>query len=97
MPSRYNRDDDIFDTLCRNKGRLCTVFTTSGGRSGDGFTGVVSNVDTQTCQLVSTSPFDSFGSPGRPRTRCGCGGRGVAGVTQTIPLDKICCISTSQF
>lgn len=90
------RDEDIRDTLCRNLGRMCTIFTNTGGRGGDGFTGVLSDVDNNSCRLVSLEPAD-FSGPDRNRgRRRGCGCRGVGSV-QTIPLDKINCVETSQF
>lgn len=57
MPSRCNgdRDDDLRVTLCQNVGRVCTIYTTAGGRGGEGFTGVLSEVDCETCHLISGS------------------------------------------
>lgn len=83
-------DKDVFDTLCENIGKICSVFTERGEFP---FTGVVSAVDNETCRLIAADGFDRRG---------GCRGRfrfdgfGV-GTVLTIPLDKITCVSTLQF
>lgn len=43
----------FFDELVRNIGQVVTIFTTSGGESGSGFTGVLSNVNCGFVRLVT--------------------------------------------
>ena len=48
----------MVDGLCRYIGQTVTVFTTSGGLSGEGFSGVLLSADCRTVRLLS-----EFGSP----------------------------------
>ncbi|WP_207656921.1 hypothetical protein, partial [Clostridium sp. 2-1] len=56
--------NNIADELSRNIGRVITVFTSSGGCSGNGFTGLLAEVNRQTIRLVSafsSAPRHPFG------------------------------------
>ena len=48
----------MVDGLCRYIGQTVTVFTTSGGLSGEGFTGVLLSADCRAVRLLS-----DFGAP----------------------------------
>lgn len=43
----------LIDDLCRYIGQTVTIFTTSGGLSGDGFTGVLAAVTDSTVKLIT--------------------------------------------
>lgn len=43
----------LFDSLCRYIGQTVTVFTTSGGLSGSGFTGVLAAVNDCSIKLIT--------------------------------------------
>lgn len=51
-----NHDDDIEDILENNIGRVVTIFTRSGGRSGSGFTGLLVSVDDDIVRLITSIP-----------------------------------------
>lgn len=51
--SDEGRNNNIEDELSKNIGRVITVFTNSGGCSGNGFTGLLAEVNRQTIRLVS--------------------------------------------
>jgi hypothetical protein len=42
----------LLEDMCRHIGQTCTIFTTSGGLSGGGFTGVLISVDRCACRLI---------------------------------------------
>ncbi len=100
-------NDSIRRTLNRNTGRVCTVFTETGGRAGEGFTGLVADVNDESCKIITAMPSSSELRPfGRgcddsdDRRGCGCGRRrrdrgDVLGTSCTIPLDKITCVAES--
>jgi hypothetical protein len=80
-------------------GETVTIFTTSGGASGSGFTGVVLAVNCDFVRLVleqgsaPTNPFDNLGEDddddecGRRRhRRCKCQ---KVGAVVDIPIDRI--------
>lgn len=48
---RFNRD--LVRDLASRLGETVTIFTTSGGRSGDGFTGVLISVNCEFVRLLS--------------------------------------------
>ena len=55
----------VFDDLCRFVGQTVTIFTTSGGLSGAGFTGVLIAIDCDTVKLlnqVGAAPACPIGS-----------------------------------
>ncbi|MDF2538660.1 MAG: putative rane protein [Herbinix sp.] len=72
-----------FLDLCRHIGETVTIFTTSGGASGCGFTGVLIDVNPTYCRLLTrmgTPPANPLAEnicgefdngPGRGRKGCG--------------------------
>jgi len=74
-------DMDMLDSLRRYIGRTVTIFTTSGGLSGAGFTGVLAAVCDGTVKLITcigAPPCCPIGSAcGVPDT--GCNGFGWGG------------------
>lgn len=46
-------DSILFSSLCRYIGQTVTIFTTSGGISGCGFTGVLASVDEKSIKLIT--------------------------------------------
>jgi len=50
--------ESMVDGLCRYIGQTVTVFTTSGGLSGEGFSGVLLSADCRTVRLLC-----NFGAP----------------------------------
>ena len=63
----WDSDDDrnnIKEELSENIGRVITVFTKSGGCSGNGFTGLLTEVNRQSIRLISSfssAPRHPFG------------------------------------
>lgn len=56
----------LIENLCRYIGQTVTIFTTSGGLSGDGFTGVLAAVNECTIKLITeigAAPTCPVGSP----------------------------------
>lgn len=71
-------DNDNLDFLCRYIGKTVTIFTTSGGISGSGFTGVLINVNSENVTLLISAgcaPSCPIGSS----CDCGSHGRGAYG------------------
>lgn len=61
----------LVESLCRYIGQTVTIFTTSGGASGCGFTGVLASVSENCIKLITdigAAPACPLGS-----TCCGCG------------------------
>ena len=58
----------LIECLCANVGRVVTVFTSSGGASGSGFTGLLVWANNQTVKLVTNLPS----APPNPLGECGC-------------------------
>lgn len=95
-----NDDDDDLDELVEsledNLGRVITVFTTSGGCSGRGFTGLLVKVDETQIKLVTSLPsaprhpfcFNEFDPDNfsRRRDRCCCSRFGTSII---IPINRI--------
>jgi hypothetical protein len=55
----------VLDSMCRYVGQTVTIFTTSGGLSGSGFTGVLLSVDCNVVRLLvslGASPACAIGS-----------------------------------
>ena len=46
-------DDTLIASLCRHIGQTVTIFTTSGGLSGSGFTGTLAGVDANMVKLIT--------------------------------------------
>lgn len=79
--------DFLIDDLLRYVGRTVTIFTTSGGLSGSGFTGVLASVCGNTVRLITdiaeapacpigsscTGPSCPCGNYGYPSYGSGCG------------------------
>lgn len=87
-------NDELVDSLTNNIGRVVTICTQSGGCSGRGFTGLLVNVGSDTCKLVTslpTAPRSPFGvsdfSSAGGRPGCSCGSR--MGTAVVIPIRKI--------
>ncbi len=82
------REYSLTDTLCNYIGETVTIYTTSGGVSGCGFTGVILSVNCHFIRLLTrfgVAPTSPFGTNSFNRTnRCG----GVGSVCD-IPLDRI--------
>lgn len=84
----------LIDSMRRYIGQTVTIFTTSGGLSGNGFTGVLAGICDCTVKLITdigappSCPigsaccggyFDDFEDVGRCETRCGHECRGGGG------------------
>jgi len=59
----------MVDGLCRYIGQTVTVFTTSGGLSGEGFTGILLSADCRAVRLLS-----DMGAPPACPLGSSCGG-----------------------
>ena len=89
----YN--NSLLDSLCRHIGETVTIFTTSGGLSGNGFTGVLAAVSEDSVKLITSfgrapnCPLGSncSGNICRNNRNCGCGD--VLGSVTEIPVCKI--------
>lgn len=89
----------IVDGMCRFIGQTVTVFTTSGGLSGSGFTGVLLSVDCRVIRLLC----DVGMPPACPVGSC-CGGPvgngfgffggcSALGAVAVIPTHAIACFT----
>lgn len=91
----------LLNELCRFIGQTVTIFTTSGGASGCGFTGVLLRVSNDYVTLVNrigTPPANPLSEIicGNMNPNCGQGGKGMddrpiynVGSVCDIPVDKI--------
>lgn len=81
------KDDTLAEVLCKFVGETVTIFTTSGGVSGCGFTGVILSVNPCFVRLITrfgVAPSSPFGNLGGNRfSRCG------PGSVCDIPIDRI--------
>ena len=87
-------NNGLVESLCRHIGETVTIFTTSGGLSGSGFTGVLASVNECSVQLICSfgappncplgSACNNFANRGN---RCGCGNN--LGSVTVIPIDRI--------
>lgn len=84
----------LTESLCAHIGETVTIFTTSGGLSGSGFTGILAAVTDNCVKLIT----DIGGAPNCPLgSNCSCGkfrnrnngGSCELGSVTVIPLDKI--------
>lgn len=69
-------DVELIESLRRYLGRTVTIFTTSGGLSGAGFTGVLAAVCDGTVKLITdigAPPACPIGSACMPYSTCGDG------------------------
>ena len=94
----------LTESMLRYIGQTVTIFTTSGGLSGSGFTGVLVSVDCNVVRLLCdvgaapacpvgsccTGPIGSFG--GGCGSGCGFGGGFNSGFFGGSPLGAICVI-----
>lgn len=90
---------DIVCDLARYVGQTVTIFTTSGGLSGCGFTGVLMSINDCYVRLltnVGAAPSCPVGSDcGYPvggaysNKNIGCGGYNLLGSVTVIPVDRI--------
>ena len=77
--------------LRQNVGRVVTLFTTSGGCSGNGFTGLLADVDRNSCKLITslpTAPRNPFGVQSANNFHNHCNNQ--LGTVIVIPVNKIC-------
>lgn len=99
-------NENFVEHLSRFVGRTVTIFTTSGGQSGQGFTGVVLSVNNSFVRLITRigpAPDSSLGNSGTNSNGCRCcsgsgvsgafsrSGRGDLGSVTDIPIDRIAC------
>ena len=86
----------LLDSLSRYIGQTVTIFTTSGGCSGSGFTGVLVNVNECYVKLITNigaAPSCAIGSSCtgygyNNYNQCYCGNNWLGSVTE-IPICKI--------
>jgi len=87
----------LVESMCRYIGQTVTIFTTSGGLSGSGFTGVLLTVDCNCVRLLA-----DIGAPPACPIGSSCtdfaGGMGIVdnecGVFEGNPLGAVCVIPT---
>lgn len=95
-----NFEGGLLEHISRFRGETVTVYTTSGGQSGFGFTGVLIKIDPCFIRLVTrfgAPPECALGSScrgarnlGRGSWGSGCGGfNNSLGSVVDIPIDKI--------
>lgn len=94
-----NRDNDLVDAIAANLGKVCTVFTKSGGASGCGFTGLLVQVNDDFIKVVTQLPCacgQEFSTNiNRPiNNRC-LGNNGLT-TTCTIPTNAIASFVCNQ-
>lgn len=90
-------DSYLLDSLTRYIGQTVTIFTTSGGCSGSGFTGVLASVNENYVKLITNigaapscplgSSCSGYGYNYNNQNYC-CGNNWLGSVTE-IPLCKI--------
>ena len=88
----------LAEDMCRYIGQTVTIFTTSGGLSGSGFTGVLLSIDCNVVRLladVGAYPSCPLGSACDGNECNSCGGLGLGdGFGLQNPLGAICVIPT---
>ena len=85
---------EIHESLCfefrEHIGETVTVYTTSGGRSGVGYTGLLTHVNCYFIRIVKHTGPISCPSFSYKNKRCyNCKRYKFCGVTTIIPIDKI--------
>lgn len=87
---------ELIESMCRYIGQTVTIFTTSGGLSGAGFTGVLISCDACVVRLLTdmgAAPACPVGSACTgPVAGCGggyWGGCNPLGAVVTIPIESI--------
>jgi len=94
----------LLESLCDNIGRTCTIFTTSGGLSGSGFTGVLLSADRDVVRMlccigeppacpVGSACTNGFGPWGSDRCNDGDFFGNPLGGVAVIPLRAIACFT----
>ncbi len=97
--SKNNFCGDIFEHLQEFIGETVTIFTTSGGQSGCGFTGVILFINPCFVRLITNigpAPGCALGNGcnrnfnfGRGGSNNNCGAIGSVGSVTDIPIDRI--------
>lgn len=88
-------DSYLIDSLTRYIGQTVTIFTTSGGCSGSGFTGVLASVNENYVKLITnigaapSCPLGSSCSGYGYNYNQGCGCGNWLGSVTEIPICKI--------
>lgn len=84
-----DEDDGIVEALSDNVGQVITVFTQSGGCSGRGFTGLLTEVDDNFIKLITSLPSAPRHPFGISNTNNFCSNRTRLGTAVIIPINKI--------
>ncbi len=71
----------LVESMVRYIGQTVTIFTTSGGLSGSGFTGVLASINNCCCKLIT-----DIGAPPACPVGSSCGGPAALGGEITEPL-----------
>lgn len=90
--SDFSPDGGLFEQLCRFRGTTVTIYTTSGGQSGVGFTGVLWDINPCTVTLITCigpPPCCALGSACTCGRLGGCGGFFSVGSDTVIPIKSI--------
>ena len=96
----------LVESMCRYVGQTVTIFTTSGGLSGNGFTGVLLTVDGHCVRLladigappacpIGSSCTDFMSSTGIVDNECGGFFGNPLGAVCVIPTCAIACFTHS--
>lgn len=89
-------ENQMLESLCRYIGQTVTIFTTSGGQSGSGFTGVLAAVTEHSVKLITNigaAPSCPLGSTcggfnNYNRFNNNCNNNWLGSVTE-IPISRI--------
>lgn len=89
-----NNVEDLLESISLGTGRVVTIFTQSGGRSGNGFTGILADVNCRFVKLITRipcGPQNPFGSEFRRgfERRISCCEGNPLGTVCIIPINKI--------
>ena len=80
------------DSLNDNIGRVVIIFTSSGGCSGKGFTGVLASANSCSCKLITSLPNISPNPFANQSNMCGT----QFGTAVEIPINQIVAVCSSQ-
>lgn len=94
-------DTSLLQELRRNIGRVVTIFTASGGCSGNGFTGILTTANHNICRLVTTLPSMPRNPFGIQSAAVGAAATSGChecrfGTACMIPLDQICAVVSND-
>lgn len=100
---RRDCDEELAEKLERNIGRIVTIFTESGGCSGNGFSGLLVKVTDCIVKLITELPCKPS-SPFGVGVHCGgsdvgnkCGRcRDAFGTAVIIPIEKIVAVVENE-